>query len=63
MDVPMYYCFFRSTRSSIALIDADPGRDRNERAAYVESYSDQVVFVPDAASRKANDELWDANVC
>ncbi|XP_019700738.1 uncharacterized protein LOC105191416 isoform X2 [Harpegnathos saltator] len=47
----------RSTRSSIALIDADPGSDRSKRAAYVESYSDRVVFEPDAASRKANDEL------
>lgn len=35
----------RSTRSSIALVDADPGRDRRKRAAYVESY-DEVVFVP-----------------
>ncbi|XP_014486069.1 PREDICTED: uncharacterized protein LOC106750321 isoform X3 [Dinoponera quadriceps] len=45
----------RPTRSSIALIDADPERDRNKRAAYVESYSDQVVFVPDVAIRKARD--------
>lgn len=52
-----HFCFSRSTRSSIALIDADPGSDRSKRAAYVESHSDQVVFVPDAASRKASDEL------
>ncbi|CAL1679006.1 unnamed protein product [Lasius platythorax] len=47
----------RSTRSSIALVDADPGRDRRKRAAYVESYDEEVVFVPQKAYRKANDEL------
>ncbi|XP_029157420.1 uncharacterized protein LOC114929881 isoform X2 [Nylanderia fulva] len=41
----------RSTRSSIALVDADPGRDRRKRAAYVESYDDEVVFVPQKAYR------------
>ncbi|XP_018310487.1 uncharacterized protein [Mycetomoellerius zeteki] len=47
----------RSTRSSIALIDADSGSDRRKRSAYVESYGDEVVFVPKQAYRKANDEL------
>ncbi|EZA59571.1 hypothetical protein X777_00414 [Ooceraea biroi] len=47
----------RSTRSSIGLVDADPGRDRRKRAAYAESYSDEVVFLPQEAYRKANDEL------
>lgn len=46
----------RSTRSSIALVDADPARDRRKRTAYVESNSEEVVFVP-SASRKAYDEL------
>ncbi|CAL1679005.1 unnamed protein product [Lasius platythorax] len=41
----------RSTRSSIALVDADPGRDRRKRAAYVESYDEEVVFVPQKAYR------------
>ncbi|XP_011061044.1 PREDICTED: uncharacterized protein LOC105149967 isoform X2 [Acromyrmex echinatior] len=31
----------RSTKSSIALIDADPGSDRRKRSAYVESYEDE----------------------
>ncbi|XP_018310489.1 uncharacterized protein [Mycetomoellerius zeteki] len=39
----------RSTRSSIALIDADSGSDRRKRSAYVESYGDEVVFVPKQA--------------
>ncbi|XP_018399098.1 PREDICTED: uncharacterized protein LOC108776866 [Cyphomyrmex costatus] len=47
----------RSTRSSIALIDADPGSDRRKRSAYVENYGDEVVFVPKQVYRKANDEL------
>ncbi|EGI61492.1 PREDICTED: uncharacterized protein LOC105149967 isoform X1 [Acromyrmex echinatior] len=47
----------RSTKSSIALIDADPGSDRRKRSAYVESYEDEVVFVPKQVYRKANDEL------
>ncbi|XP_050454569.1 uncharacterized protein LOC126853127 isoform X1 [Cataglyphis hispanica] len=47
----------RYTRSSIALVDADPGRDRRKRAAYVESYDDEVVFMPQKAYRKTNDEL------
>ncbi|XP_066600818.1 uncharacterized protein [Prorops nasuta] len=38
----------RSVRSSIALIDADPARDRTKRAAYVESQTEHVVFVPDS---------------
>ncbi|XP_011869052.1 PREDICTED: uncharacterized protein LOC105562655 isoform X2 [Vollenhovia emeryi] len=37
----------RSTRSSIGLVDADPGSDRRKRSAYVESYGDEVVFVPE----------------
>lgn len=37
----------RRSRSSIALVDADPGRDRRKRAAYVESETEEVVFVPD----------------
>ncbi|XP_072761998.1 uncharacterized protein [Anoplolepis gracilipes] len=41
----------RYTRSSIALVDADPGRDRKKRAAYVESYDDEVFFVPSKAYR------------
>ncbi|XP_012235432.1 uncharacterized protein [Linepithema humile] len=41
----------RSIRSSIALVDADPGRDRRKRSAYVESYGDEVVFVPEEAYR------------
>ncbi|XP_011684765.1 PREDICTED: uncharacterized protein LOC105448101 isoform X2 [Wasmannia auropunctata] len=36
----------RPTKSSIALIDADPGSDRKKRSAYVESYGDEVAFVP-----------------
>ncbi|XP_018344477.1 PREDICTED: uncharacterized protein LOC108749935 [Trachymyrmex septentrionalis] len=47
----------RSTKSSIALIDADPGSDRRKRSAYVESYGDEVVFMPKQAYRKVNDEL------
>ncbi|XP_012532497.1 uncharacterized protein LOC105834506 isoform X2 [Monomorium pharaonis] len=47
----------RSIRSSIALVDADPGSDRRKRSAYVESYGDEVAFVPEQAYRKANDEL------
>ncbi|KAL6261255.1 hypothetical protein P5V15_008778 [Pogonomyrmex californicus] len=47
----------RSTRSSIALVDVDPGSDRRKRAAYVESYGDEVAFVPERMHRKANDEL------
>lgn len=39
----------RSSRSSIALVDADPGRDRRKRSAYAESYSDEVVFLPQEA--------------
>ncbi|XP_026829597.1 uncharacterized protein LOC105275361 isoform X2 [Ooceraea biroi] len=41
----------RSTRSSIGLVDADPGRDRRKRAVYAESYSDEVVFLPQEAYR------------
>ncbi|XP_071640475.1 uncharacterized protein [Temnothorax longispinosus] len=47
----------RPTRSSIALIDADPGGDRRKRSAYVESYGDEVAFVPKQGYRKTNDEL------
>jgi len=47
---------FRPSRSSIAL-DANPGSDRRKRAAYAESYSDEVVFLPEEAYRKTNDEL------
>ncbi|XP_018044807.1 PREDICTED: uncharacterized protein LOC108684822 isoform X1 [Atta colombica] len=47
----------RSTKSSIALIDVDPGSDRRKRSTYVESYGDEVIFVPKQAYRKANDEL------
>lgn len=42
----------RSTRSSIALIDADPGSDRRKRSAYVESYGDEVTFVPEKSEAK-----------
>ncbi|XP_025993011.1 uncharacterized protein LOC105193002 isoform X2 [Solenopsis invicta] len=37
----------RPTRSSIALVDADPGSDRRKRSAYVESYGDEVAFIPE----------------
>jgi len=53
----MFVSLFRPSRSSIALVDADPGSDRRKRAAYAESYSDQVAFLPEEAYRKANDEL------
>ncbi|XP_015592349.1 uncharacterized protein LOC107266411 isoform X2 [Cephus cinctus] len=35
-------------KSSIALVDADPGRDRRKRAAYVESETEEVIFTPDS---------------
>ncbi|XP_044017931.1 uncharacterized protein LOC122858824 isoform X2 [Aphidius gifuensis] len=36
----------RARSSSIALVDADPGRDRKKRAAFIQSYSDEVIFTP-----------------
>ncbi|XP_012271015.1 uncharacterized protein LOC105694693 isoform X2 [Orussus abietinus] len=38
----------KAAKSSIALVDADPGRDRRKRAAYVESDTPEVVFTPDS---------------
>ncbi|XP_076236813.1 cuticlin-1-like [Calliopsis andreniformis] len=46
----------REVRSSISLIDADPGRDKTKRMAYVESDNEEVIFVPSSIS-KINDEL------
>ncbi|XP_043276906.1 uncharacterized protein [Venturia canescens] len=46
----------RPMKSSIALIDADPGRDRAKKAAYIESQTEEVVFKPDTI-RKKKDEL------
>lgn len=52
---------YRLVKSSIALVDADPGRDKTKRAAYIQSNTDEVVFMPDTI-RKKKDELWaDAN--
>lgn len=49
-------CVSRGVRSSISLVDADPGRDEAKRAAYVESDTERVVFVPNSI-RRVNDEL------
>ncbi|XP_076684596.1 uncharacterized protein LOC143377324 isoform X2 [Andrena cerasifolii] len=46
----------RQAVSSISLVDADPGRDEAKRAAYVESDTERVVFVPNSILR-VNDEL------
>lgn len=46
----------RDVRSSITLVDADPGRDKTKRAAHVESNINQVIFVPNSIF-KVNDEL------
>ncbi|KAK2576660.1 hypothetical protein KPH14_005322 [Odynerus spinipes] len=43
-------------RSAIGLIDADPGRDKNQKLAYVESTDEEVVFVP-KSFHEMNDEL------
>ncbi|KAL0112722.1 hypothetical protein PUN28_012175 [Cardiocondyla obscurior] len=54
----------RSTRSSIGLIDVDPGSDRKKRSAYVESYGDEVALVPrqgystDFGTREASGVLF-----
>ncbi|KAK0079364.1 hypothetical protein PV325_001351 [Microctonus aethiopoides] len=46
----------KSARASIALLDADPGRDRRKRAAFVKSDTDEVTFIPND-HRKGKDEL------
>ncbi|XP_076300325.1 uncharacterized protein LOC143218769 isoform X1 [Lasioglossum baleicum] len=46
----------REVRSSISLVDPDPGRDESKRAAYVESNSDRVFYMPNSIP-KINDEL------
>nr|XP_033327256.1 uncharacterized protein LOC117220913 isoform X3 [Megalopta genalis] len=46
----------RKVRSSISLVDPDPGRDASKKAAYVESNSDRVFYMPNSIP-KINDEL------
>ncbi|KAK9294958.1 hypothetical protein QLX08_010597 [Tetragonisca angustula] len=43
-------------RSSISLVDADPGRDKTKRFKYVVSDTNKVVFVPSSVA-KMKDEL------
>ncbi|KOC61683.1 hypothetical protein WH47_05831 [Habropoda laboriosa] len=43
-------------KSSISLVDADPGRDEMKRFDYVESETNRVVFMPHGVLR-INDEL------
>ncbi|XP_043603321.1 uncharacterized protein LOC122576711 [Bombus pyrosoma] len=46
----------KEVRSSISLVDADPGRDKTKRSGYVENDTNEVVFVPNSVI-KINDEL------
>ncbi|XP_078043994.1 uncharacterized protein LOC144473726 [Augochlora pura] len=46
----------RKVRSSISLVDPDPGRDESKKAVYVESNSDRVFYMPNSIP-KINDEL------
>ncbi|CAK9818684.1 hypothetical protein ANTQUA_LOCUS9901 [Anthophora quadrimaculata] len=43
-------------KSSISLVDADPGRDKTKTFGYVESETNRVVFMPHGVL-KINDEL------
>lgn len=47
---------YRKTKSSISLVDADPGRDRNKRAAFAMSATEEVIFQP-KNFRKNKEEL------
>ncbi|XP_017877226.1 uncharacterized protein LOC108623313 isoform X2 [Ceratina calcarata] len=46
----------REIKSSISLVDADPGRDKSKRFGYAASYTKEVVFAPKSILR-VNDEL------
>nr|XP_012135713.1 PREDICTED: uncharacterized protein LOC105661884 [Megachile rotundata] len=46
----------REVKSSISLVDADPGRDKTKRTACVKSDTNEVIFVPNSI-QKLNDEL------
>ncbi|XP_031829879.2 uncharacterized protein LOC116425832 [Nomia melanderi] len=46
----------RGVRSSISLVDPDPGRDITKMAAHVESNTDHVSYIPNSIP-KINDEL------
>ena len=51
-----YVFICRKVRSSISLVDADPGRDKTKRFKYVVSDTNKVVFVPSSVA-KMKDEL------
>lgn len=46
----------RAIKSSISLVDADPGRDRSKKFGYASSNTKEVVFAPKTIPR-FNDEL------
>lgn len=52
-----YVFIHRKVRSSISLVDADPGGDKTKRFEYVVSDTNEVIFVPSSVYTKINDEL------